>query len=462
MSVASTASSFRAMPQNGGSTTNQKLLLSQDSRITEKEGLLVASILSVYDLPSNEPPTNVTLMACGMTVWSGPPLARHKDKNSFRFSSPAKNGNGSNNGNDPSSTVKIVAPLRDLYKSTLTIRVVYGNDKNSNNQSAPKTLQTEYDIRQLRIHESKWLILNLSPESETGLVNTVLNPENVNDDEDVPPTIRLKLHLSGPYRPEIAALVTAGQSWFGLVDHLEGQASKVLQPISEPMSGVVKTLSIPTIPLVTILVVVSPVIAGIVMVTMPFLLPVVLAVLIGAVGIAAAGTVGYASTKQGRKQVGSLLAPVTESLVSSRSGQTFLYDTGPRPTPVSVLRPVLPTSIWSKLVLSLTLDLIGSASYLLPIVGEFLDVAWAPTQTIFVMAMYDTISPNLKFVSFAEEILPFTDIVPAATIGWALEFGPSLMGNSPVVTQAASQLANGVVPFRQQPQPQPTSSSTRQ
>eukprot|EP00977_Amphora_coffeiformis_P028019 scaffold34682_cov243-Amphora_coffeaeformis.AAC.16 len=65
----------------------------------------------------------------------------------------------------------------------------------------------------------------------------------------------------------------------------------------------------------------------------------------------------------------------------------------------------------------------GSASYLLPVVGEGFDIAWAPLQTMFIMAMYDDIAPNLKYVSFVEEILPFTDIVPSATIGWLTEFG---------------------------------------
>ena len=55
-------------------------------------------------------------------------------------------------------------------------------------------------------------------------------------------------------------------------------------------------------------------------------------------------------------------------------------------------------------------------------VGEGFDVAWAPIQTIMIMAMYDHVAPNLKYLSFVEEILPLTDIVPSATIGWLYEF----------------------------------------
>jgi hypothetical protein len=109
------------------------------------------------------------------------------------------------------------------------------------------------------------------------------------------------------------------------------------------------------------------------------------------------------------------------------SGQCLIYETGPRPTPVSIARACLPTDLWGKLAVSLLIDAVGSASYLIPVVGEVLDVAWAPLQTILIMALYDTVSPNLKYVSFVEEILPLTDVVPSATIGWVTEFGPQLL-----------------------------------
>ena len=90
---------------------------------------------------------------------------------------------------------------------------------------------------------------------------------------------------------------------------------------------------------------------------------------------------------------------------------------------------------------------IGSSSYLLPVVGEGFDLAWAPAQTVLIMAMYDSTSPNLKYVSFLEEVLPFTDIVPSATIGWACEFIPILWNKhneinnvAPEVTRTVTQL----------------------
>jgi hypothetical protein len=163
---------------------------------------------------------------------------------------------------------------------------------------------------------------------------------------------------------------------------------------------------------------------------LPFLLPIVLFSAIVGAGLVGVGGFLYASSKSGRSHIGGVFGPYYEGMVSSRAGQKLVYNTGPRPTPVSVARQIVPTTMWSKLMFCLLLDLIGSSSYLIPVVGEGFDLAWAPMQTILIMAMYDSIAPNLKYLSFVEEILPFTDIVPSATIGWAVEFGPQLIDNT--------------------------------
>jgi hypothetical protein len=234
------------------------------------------------------------------------------------------------------------------------------------------------------------------------------------------------------------------QAWFGVVDKMEDSTKSTLKKVPTPPPGYSKLLLIPAVPIVAGLVVVSPVIAGVAMVGLPFVLPVVLVIIALLAGALLSGVTLYSSTRSGRAQVGGTMAPFVEHLLGSRAGQTLIYDTGPRPTPVSVCRHVLPTGMWSKLFLSLFIDLIGSASYLLPVVGEGLDLAWAPAQTVLIMSMYDTTSPNLKYVSFIEEILPFTDIVPSATIGWACEFVPPMFKNNNTVPaemkQAMTQL----------------------
>jgi hypothetical protein len=73
------------------------------------------------------------------------------------------------------------------------------------------------------------------------------------------------------------------------------------------------------------------------------------------------------------------------------------------------------------------MDALGSSSYIIPGIGESFDVVWCPCQTLLIKSMYGTTSPNLMYVSFAEEFLPFTDVLPSATIGWLTEFGPELV-----------------------------------
>jgi hypothetical protein len=50
-----------------------------------------------------------------------------------------------------------------------------------------------------------------------------------------------------------------------------------------------------------------------------------------------------------------------------------------------------------------------------------------PIQSMLIMALYNQTTPSLKYVSLAEEWLPFTDVLPSATIGWATENMPWLV-----------------------------------
>mmetsp|Transcript_9646 Transcript_9646/g.20152 ORF Transcript_9646/g.20152 Transcript_9646/m.20152 type:complete len:100 (+) Transcript_9646:3-302(+) len=72
-----------------------------------------------------------------------------------------------------------------------------------------------------------------------------------------------------------------------------------------------------------------------------------------------------------------------------------------------------------KLLACLGLDFCGNASYLIPGLGEGFDLAYAPAQAVALQMLF-----NSKFITvfgLAEEILPFTDIVPTATLAWILE-----------------------------------------
>ena len=380
-------------------------------------GNLTATILSAYDLPLREPPSYVTIHLKEnekVSVKTGPPAQRHKDRNSFKFNR---------------ETVTLRTPtLPELYSSTAVVTVAYPNHNTF--------IRAEYSLDQLKIHETVWLILQLEGTFDA--------------DEMVPPTIRLQFTLSGPYRPEIGFFVNLFEGWYKFVDLMEDGVSdqtKKLPSLDWMVRMDPKFYLVPAVPAVAALVVFAPVIAGAIAVTLPLALPVLVAAG-GILGILLfLGCFLYGSTRSGRAQMGSVFAPIFNTVVSTKVGQTALYQTGPRPTPVSLARLLMPQGIWGKLIVSLLIDGAGSASYLVPVVGEVTDLGWAPIQTVLIMALYEDQQNKmegqnpewLKYVSFAEEILPFTDIVPTATMGWLMYTGmPHFLGKDMPATNTTS------------------------
>ena len=75
---------------------------------------------------------------------------------------------------------------------------------------------------------------------------------------------------------------------------------------------------------------------------------------------------------------------------------------------------------WLKLFFCLAIDFAGDSSFILPGVGEVEDIAWAPVSAFLVKNLFDS---NLAGqLDFAKEILPFSDVVPLATICWSLQY----------------------------------------
>lgn len=73
------------------------------------------------------------------------------------------------------------------------------------------------------------------------------------------------------------------------------------------------------------------------------------------------------------------------------------------------------------LVNSVIIDTVGSSSYAIPVLGDVGDLFWAPMQSYMINTMYKT--PWLTTLGFLEEILPFTDFIPTATLGWFVNNG---------------------------------------
>jgi hypothetical protein len=427
-------------PSTGSSSANSNSNNSKNTNSSSNKGRLSASILSAYDLRNRAPPSYVSLTVGDKTVKTGPPAQRHKDRNSFKFA-------GGKNGDSANNEVAITdLPLQDLYRSTVTVQLVYENQPT-------QTLTADYKLNALKMDETTWLILTLerpagtsaSASSATATATADYSSVTSDDpdaavDEETLPTLRLQMTLTGPYRTEIAALVNLCKLWFGAVDSAQGNIKGAVSKLPSLHLPDPKYLLVPAVPFVAIVVVSAPVLVGILVIGLPVFLPlaVVAFSIVSAVAVLAMAI--YGSTEEGRSQIGGMLAPLAHTVLSTPSGQTLIYQTGPRPTPVKVARAILPTGIWQRLLISLLIDLIGSSSYLLPLVGEGTDLAWAPIQTILIMAMYDKTSPNLKYVSFMEEILPFTDIIPSATSGWLIQFGlPMVFANANANSNSNSQ-----------------------
>jgi hypothetical protein len=72
-----------------------------------------------------------------------------------------------------------------------------------------------------------------------------------------------------------------------------------------------------------------------------------------------------------------------------------------------------------KLVLGILFDAIGMVSFVIPGIGEFADVVWAPLAGFLMTKMYEgRVGKVAGVLTFLEEIIPFTDIIPSFTITW--------------------------------------------
>ena len=72
-----------------------------------------------------------------------------------------------------------------------------------------------------------------------------------------------------------------------------------------------------------------------------------------------------------------------------------------------------------QLLVSAVIDIIGYATYLIPIAGETADAGWAPVSSGLIYYLYG--NGWLAGLALVEEILPGSDFVPTASIAWLLE-----------------------------------------
>jgi hypothetical protein len=74
-----------------------------------------------------------------------------------------------------------------------------------------------------------------------------------------------------------------------------------------------------------------------------------------------------------------------------------------------------------SLLLCIVFDLIGYASYSIPVLGEFADIIWAPVSGFIFFLLFGGWRGAMGGVfNFIEELLPGTDFIPSFTIMWLM------------------------------------------
>jgi hypothetical protein len=74
---------------------------------------------------------------------------------------------------------------------------------------------------------------------------------------------------------------------------------------------------------------------------------------------------------------------------------------------------------YKKLVLGIVLDAVGYVSFLIPGIGEFSDIVWAPASGWLMIKLYKGKPGKIAgVVTFVEEALPGFDVIPTFTLMW--------------------------------------------
>ena len=77
------------------------------------------------------------------------------------------------------------------------------------------------------------------------------------------------------------------------------------------------------------------------------------------------------------------------------------------------------TNKTSSLAFCILMDLIGMATYSIPVLGEIGDVFWAPISALIFFKMFGGWKGAVGGIfNFIEELLPGTDIIPSFTLMW--------------------------------------------
>jgi len=94
-------------------------------------------------------------------------------------------------------------------------------------------------------------------------------------------------------------------------------------------------------------------------------------------------------------------------LIRKRKPATVVID--PKPLP--------------SLAVCIFMDLLGYASFAIPILGELIDLVWAPVSALIYMKLFGFKKGFLGgMFNFIEELMPGLDIIPTFTITWFIQY----------------------------------------
>jgi len=90
-----------------------------------------------------------------------------------------------------------------------------------------------------------------------------------------------------------------------------------------------------------------------------------------------------------------------------------------------------------SLLLCIVMDVLGYASFGVPLLGEVADVVWAPVSAIIFYFMFGGRKAIFGAAfNFAEELLPFTDFIPTFTIAWFWQYFAKKSGKNIIIKPA--------------------------
>lgn len=93
-----------------------------------------------------------------------------------------------------------------------------------------------------------------------------------------------------------------------------------------------------------------------------------------------------------------------------------------------------------KLILGLLFDAIGMLSFTVPLIGDFSDVVWAPLGGFLMTKMYEgRVGKVAGVLTFVEEILPFTDVIPSFTLTWIYTYWIKREANDTINDQKGTE-----------------------